>query len=298
MAVTNLTAVYNEYVGGAFKFTLSWTNDAAYTDIAIYVADWDSFLGSWGSWSLNTSLGVQAHGATSKVIYHTDSSKQKFYLECSIDETHSAASNEAVVCAVTLTDTITWSSSPTFSIATSATHTDTITWSSTQVCGINFYVTGTDTITWSSTPQFAVSVKTDFAFYLGDITGDVHTYDGTLYSDNGASITSQWRSRRLDFVDQLPQYIDRLKCIRKAIVLYDDISASSMITLYVSMDGGVTWASQTKTVGTGDGTTKQATFHFIKTGYVADIMIETASTDKRFKWHQLVLDVDDAGVNI
>ncbi len=77
-----------------------------------------------------------------------------------------------------------------------------------------------------------------------------------------AAITTTWTSKVIDFGDQFPQYTDRWKAIDYIRLYYEDITASTPTTVYLSVDGGENWISRYATLGTGDETPKFKDFHF------------------------------------
>ena len=118
--------------------------------------------------------------------------------------------------------------------------------------------------------------------YLGSDTGKVYTYDADYESDDGENITAIYVTKVMDFADQLPQYIDKDKTIYKVKLIYKDLEADTAIKVYLSNDGGETWSSSTKTIGTGDGGTKHQDYDFISTGQFFQFKVENISADKIF----------------
>lgn len=141
----------------------------------------------------------------------------------------------------------------------------------------------------------SVSIKDDFKYYLASSEGKIFTYSGDYLSDDGSVILSRWRSKTLDFSDQLPQCLDRMKEVTGVKLIYKDITSSTNVTVYVSSDGGATWEHETKLLGTGTGEILSATYHFIKTGEYFIFAIEHASTDKEFMWLRMEADVVPLG---
>ena len=141
----------------------------------------------------------------------------------------------------------------------------------------------------------SVSIKDDFKYYLASSEGKIFTYSGDYLSDDGSVILSRWRSKTLDFSDQIPQCLDRMKEVTGVKLIYKDITTSTNVTVYVSSDGGATWEHETKSLGTGTGEILSATYHFIKTGEYFIFAIEHASTDKEFMWLRMEADVVPLG---
>jgi hypothetical protein len=61
----------------------------------------------------------------------------------------------------------------------------------------------------------------------------------TYKNDNTNTMASYWRSKRLDFSDQFPQYINQFKTLDRIQIEYVDEIADTPVTVYVSTDGGV-----------------------------------------------------------
>lgn len=128
---------------------------------------------------------------------------------------------------------------------------------------------------------------TNYSYYLADIDGNVYEYSGDYVADGSKTIRSSWQSKTTDFADQLPAAIDKDKVVEKVVLTYVDKSADTNVTMYVSNDGGVTWKSQMKTLGSGDGMVKSADYFFRISGQYFDFKIEHSSTDKDFQWIEL-----------
>ena len=115
-----------------------------------------------------------------------------------------------------------------------------------------------------------------------------YEWDCSVATDCDNSFSSWWRSKDLDFVEQFPQYKDKWKTIETVQVEYEDIEADTPMVVSLSIDGGATYVSKTRQVGTGDGLVKTANFHFIDqtsgiTGKLFVIMVEsTGSTEFKF----------------
>ena len=141
----------------------------------------------------------------------------------------------------------------------------------------------------------SVSVKDDFKYYLASSEGKIFTYSGDYLSDDGSVILSRWRSKTLDFADQIPDCSDGFKEVTGVKLIYKDLTTATNVTVYVSTDGGATWEHQTKSLGTGTGEILSANYHFIKTGEYFIFAIEHASTDKEFMWLRMEANVVPLG---
>jgi len=155
--------------------------------------------------------------------------------------------------------------------------------------------TSTVTLSMDTLDTSSSAIKTDYAYFLGSDDGKVYKYHPDYLGDNSVAIPSIWQSKCTDFADQLPQYLDSYKTLYKVRLEYVDLSADVNVTIYISTDGGVNWTSQMKTLGTGDGKTKNADFYFIETGQFFDFKVEHSSSDKEFKWISLYAFIKKAG---
>ena len=113
-------------------------------------------------------------------------------------------------------------------------------------------------------------------------------------SDTGLPIDAYWRSKDMDFTETYPQMQGQLKTIDKIRLWYEDLDADVPITVYLSNDGGITWAEKTHTIGAGDGKTKVQDYHFMhstsSTGLNFSVKVGCTSTTKRFRWTALEID--------
>jgi len=118
-------------------------------------------------------------------------------------------------------------------------------------------------------------------------------------SDNTFAISAWWRSKRLDFGDQYPELADRYKTLDTVILEYVDEDANTPVTIHISNDGGVTWASNTRLLGTGNGKQKSAIFYFSDSGKITGkyftVKVESVSASTTFTWTGLFLKVEDRG---
>ena len=115
---------------------------------------------------------------------------------------------------------------------------------------------------------------------------------GTAYAaDNSKTIKCSYRTKRLDFTDQDEEGLNQWKTVDKIQLTYRDIDADTPITIYLSDDGGETWVSVSRTIGTGDKRTKTADFWFLDkesiTAQFFTFKIECDSSTKSFEWNAL-----------
>jgi len=142
------------------------------------------------------------------------------------------------------------------------------------------------------TPIVVVTTVTesDVLTRLYDIVctdGAIHKFD-TTNADNGYPVSSYIRTKDLDFTDQFPDLAGKFKTIRKFRLIYEDIDASTPVTVYISNDGGNNWDTATATIGTGDGKVKVHDFYFMHSEYVSGMnftfKVDCLSTTKTFLW--------------
>ena len=131
---------------------------------------------------------------------------------------------------------------------------------------------------------FTLTLETDYGYYLGDFSGKFYYENEAYGSDNGTAINAYWLSKETDFSDVDEDAISRFKTVYKARLFYVDKTAGTAVIVSVSNDGGTTWTSVGRNIGTGDGTTKSVEFFFIKTGDTFQFKIEHNATEGKFQW--------------
>jgi hypothetical protein len=111
---------------------------------------------------------------------------------------------------------------------------------------------------------------------LGDLTGTPQAH------------LSYWTSKVMDFSDQIEGIEDKWKTVDHIRLYYEDVSASTPTTIYLSNDGGVTWTSVSADLGTGAETPKWADFWFMNkanaTGQNFIVKVESPAVAKGFIW--------------
>lgn len=141
----------------------------------------------------------------------------------------------------------------------------------------------------------SVSVKDNFKIYLASAEGRIFTFDKAYLSDDGATIVSRWRSKTLDFADQIPECHDAFKTVNNVKLFYKDLTTTTPVTVFVSTDSGQTWEWVSKNLGTGTDAILSADFEFLKTGEFFVFAIEHSSTNKEFMWLKAEIDVTPGG---
>ena len=130
-------------------------------------------------------------------------------------------------------------------------------------------------------------------------SGGVYLFSGT--NDDGNTFSAYWRSKDLDFSEELGiDATQALKTIDKVKLLYEDVEADTPIYFRVSIDGGNTWVTKSATIGTGDGASKSYEFDFSPidavTGYIFTFKIECPSGNQLIKWTGFSVDVIFRGI--
>jgi len=144
----------------------------------------------------------------------------------------------------------------------------------------------TDTITLLDNvgDVFTLTLKTNYGYYLGDFSGKIYYESDEYGSDNGTAINAYWLSKETDFSDVDEEAMSKFKTVYKARLFYVDKTAGTAVIVSVSNDGGTTWTSVGRNIGTGDGTTKSIEFFFIKTGDTFQFKIDHNDTEGKFQW--------------
>ena len=113
------------------------------------------------------------------------------------------------------------------------------------------------------------------------------------------SMECYYRTKSLDYTDQFPELINMWTEIDHVDIVYRDIDADTPLTVHLSNDDGVTWASKYTTVGNGDKKTKVESFYFKDTGVIFGkffvLKIESTSSNKNFEWLQIRIHITPRG---
>lgn len=288
-------------VKGSGVLTVSWTNNGDTPTNTYLEKKVDS-----GSWSVVSSWGYsrEAYDDSDFTSGHT------YYYRARVDITgygYSNYSNEASIAVtsdpttveISVSDTTTLtedkgttisgvptSQEDTFLIRLNYDGGGTGPWANMDIDESYGTDTQTDTFSFSTIPTSLAadsqSIDTDYALYYGDLTGNVYLTSATEFSDDGVPITAYWTSKVTDFGDLYQDCINAWKTVYRVKVKYVDLYANTVITVYLWSDKDTTWTSQSMTVGTGDNSTKDIYFYFLKTGQFFQWKIESASSDKTF----------------
>ncbi len=134
------------------------------------------------------------------------------------------------------------------------------------------------TYVYPAPTEYEYIADPDDIFLFGDYEGD-----------GGNPIRCHFITKKLDFSDQFQELKDKWKSIDSVKIRYNDLSSSTPVTVYISIDGGVSWVSKTRLLGTGDGEIKTAEFYFLDkesiTGQFFTFKIECVSSTHKFEIH-------------
>jgi hypothetical protein len=267
----------------AGKPRLSWTNEDTYD----YVKVWRKYPAE-STWNAIAPLAYypdttwddpNSHPLNQGIMYYLTAHKVPFLPSDPTSE-------------LTITmwgDTISDTATATDSLTGLQTYKDTIN----DTVGVATFPEGettwnstiTDTVGVTDSITSSQSLKTNFEYYLGMYDGTVHATRQSYLSDNTTSITSIWETIETDL--GMP---NRFKTVHRSNLKYVDKSASMLVSVSVSIDGGQTWTPAQKTVGTGDEKTSSKWFYYNMTGEYFKFKVELASADKEFQI--IALDVD------
>jgi hypothetical protein len=184
-----------------------------------------------------------------------------------------------------VSDTVTVTDTVANNVAFTDSCSDSVSLSDDQTNSLGMVETVSDTVTLSDSTGESQTLRTAFDYYWGTSDGYVHRTAKDLLSDNGLAITSTWTSKTVDFAEASSENTGKWKTIYQIEHLYKEDDTLVSTTYSISNDGGATWTSKTKYVGTsGDGRTEHAHFHWNKTGQFFVIRVVWSSTDKEFQF--------------
>jgi len=130
-------------------------------------------------------------------------------------------------------------------------------------------------------------------FYVGNDDGDIYKISDSYEAEGAVAIPAYWRSKQIDFTDQYEQFAGVWKTIDHITVIYRDIMASTPLSVSISDDGGVSWATKHTIVGTGDGKIKHRNFWLQDSDLCTSgdffFILESTSSDKVFEWLQVII---------
>jgi hypothetical protein len=249
------------FTGNTIRTT--WTNGTTYTLIYILHK-------TVGSWEIIDTLGgsvtsYEHEGVSTNVLHYYQVQGYRGIYEEPLSD---LSNSDSAACWVdTLTEEVAIDESIA-DYATGSTISDTIT----ETVAVADYVID------------AKDIITNYVYYLGTATGGIYEYGGFYKSDAGTAITARWESKDTDFADQSIENSDKFKTVEFVRLHYIDKSAGARISIKVSTDGGASWTTKTKSIGTGNSKGKIKDFYFIKTGQIFRFAIESISTTDEFQW--------------
>jgi hypothetical protein len=261
--------------------TVSWTNEDNYAEVGPMVS------GTTTSHDDNDIIVYNSPARYAVKAYLPPFDPSELSAEVSYTRTAHAA---------TTTDTVVATDSATAALTSGGTAISTATVSDSVTVVSGFSVTATATATATDLAQSGQSIRTDFAPYWGTEDGYVHKTAPDILSDNGTSITSSWTSKTIDFAEDNVDNTGKWKTIYKFEYLYKEDDTDVPTVFSISSNGGATWATQSKNLGTaGDGRIEHAHFFWNKTGQFFVVKIEWPSTDKAFQFLGFDIVYDDQG---
>jgi hypothetical protein len=255
--VSNLVATASD----SDTIGLAWTNSDAYSEIDIHY--------NKGSGWVTYASGLDGDTTSYDVDNIVSNTLYTFRLEL-------FKTGETAVYSNTDSAAI-WSDAPTETIQVSGSVVE-------YVTGTEYTDTVTGTVYISGAVLDAQSLKTDYAYYVGDSNGKIYQYSAAYTGDAGANIPARWESKDTDFADQNIEWADKFKTIEKIRLHYIDKTSDATVSLLISTDGGANWVSKTRSIGTGDGKGKTADFFLIKTGQIFRFAIVNASASDEFQF--------------
>jgi len=275
---------FNAYSQWADKIRLTWNNQENYDSIVVYRDSGSGFV-------YLTILAGSAESYDDEDI--TTNTSYTYKVHAIIGEEDQGVSDTDICTCWSdiLTDTL----SITDSLIDGAWFLDTVhlsdTLSEVSACVEEF----TETLSINDYLLDGQTLKTIYTYYLIDSSGNVYEHAESYQGDAGTPISSTFETLNTDFADQDPEVKDENKEIFGARLHYKDLSATAMVSVSYSTDGGASWNPDTKIVGTGDGTTKSQEFFFRATAHTFKFKIDHASANKDFQWSALEIFYLSAG---
>jgi len=271
-----------------YTATVSWTNDELYTEIELAVSS-----------DAQPSWHIESLGGTDEEWYDTgldDNDEAHYKVRGYAVSGWTAWSEEADVTAWYSLDTNT-TAVVGKDFATSYGDDTVIEYAKgTEVLTSQSVMGTTDTNTaavWDYN-ESSQTIKTNFAYYLCTSNGGVYEYSKSYKGDAGHIITCVYESKDTDFGDQNPRLTDRNKTVWGNKLHYEDLEEATF-TVGISTDGGATWTTVNKTVGSGTERAASKTFHFHKTGQRFKSRIQHGSATETFKITGQEIEYEDAG---
>ena len=177
-------------------------------------------------------------------------------------------------------------------VTNSDTFTDTVTLSTVYSDTADYWDTFTDTVfvADSGSGFKIIPLVSEYHYYLGAMDGGVYLELSDYKSDDNMPIDAYYVTKQSDFADEYQVCLGRFKTIYRVRLWYSDISSNTEVTISVSTDGGETWSSRARSIGSGDGREKSAVFDFHLTSDTFKFKVENNSAYKSFRWTALEID--------
>jgi len=169
---------------------------------------------------------------------------------------------------------------------------DTVTLSTTFSDTADYWDIFTDTVfvTDSGDGFKTLPLISEYHYYLGAYDGGVYS-DSSLYvSDDNLPIDAYYVTKQSDFADEYQICLGKFKTVYRVRLWYTDISSNTEVVVSVSIDGGESWSSRARSIGSGDGREKSAVFDFHLTSDTFKFKVQNFSAYKDFQWTALEVD--------
>jgi len=163
--------------------------------------------------------------------------------------------------------------------------------------GQSLYTDTAETTTWDqdvgtwneATDTWAAGAIPKIQERFGTSTGLVMAFSESALNDNGTAITCQWESKDFDF--ELPF---RIKQVLRVLIGYQSTTGISL-SVSISVDEGVTWTTQTRTLTSSGAATERKFFDFTVSGQKVRVKIYFSSSTQSVKIGEVSVQYTDSG---
>lgn len=139
-------------------------------------------------------------------------------------------------------------------------------------------VSDSDTFLFADATGATVPAYTDYRYYMGSIDGKVYMEHPDYYHDDTNSITCQFLTKVTDKAELYPEAHGMYQTDYIVRLWYIDHTEDASVIVSISIDEGTNWTTNTKNIGTGDGTIKCEDFFFPVHGFTFQYRVSNAST--------------------
>ena len=275
-----------------YTATLSWTNEAEYTDIVIGVysdsypsVHYETIDGADEEW---VDTGLNDNDTTYYFIRGEVHGEESAWTEEVYTTAHYSLDTNTTAVTQSLYQTVQSPGAYSNTVIDYAQASESITSQSVMA------TTDTNTTAVWDYNESSQTIKTNYCNYLGLANGDICEYSTSKHGDGSYPIVCQWESKDTDFGDQDPRLTDRNKTVWAIKLHYEDLEEATF-TVGISTDGGATWTTVNKTVGSGTERAASKTFHFHKTGQRFKFRVQHTSASETFKLTGMEIEYEDAG---